>query len=378
MNINFTTIIALCIFQILILIGVLGLRRFRNFVNLFLAAVLVVMLLKYCFYLLYFNGVFDHENNLIYSIRILQIMPPPILWLYSSAILSGSIIIKKRMLLHGLPIAFSFLFFIPQIIESISPEMISAPMDAYNRWYGLAVGLIAGVLFFVYSQFIFLKLLRLYGSNKNLISCMLDFSHQHLTLLKVLSIMMNFYGLLLILQGFGAFYAESTPTIYDYLDSGFLVLLSYLMIFILVSIPKVIHYKYSKLSKTDKLLKYENSSLLRSEAIEYMQEMNGWMESEQPYLDSGLSLADMTEHLHLPGHIISEVLNGLLKQNFYDYINNYRVEEFKRISQLSENAQETNLNLAYSAGFNSKTTFNTAFKKFTSQTPTQFRTGLKA
>ena len=87
-------------------------------------------------------------------------------------------------------------------------------------------------------------------------------------------------------------------------------------------------------------------------------------------------MADLTEQMQLPGHIISEVLNGLLKQNFYDYINNYRIEEFKKLAELPENASETNLNIAFSAGFNSKTTFNTAFKKFTSQTPTQFRNKL--
>ena len=73
-------------------------------------------------------------------------------------------------------------------------------------------------------------------------------------------------------------------------------------------------------------------------------------------MDSSLSLADMTEKLHLPGHIISEVLNGLLNQNFYDYINNYRIEEFKRLSNLKTKANEKNLNLAFESGFNSKTT----------------------
>ena len=101
------------------------------------------------------------------------------------------------------------------------------------------------------------------------------------------------------------------------------------------------------------------------------------METEKPFLDSSLSLAEMTEKLHLPGHIISEVLNGLLNQNFYDYINNYRIEEFKKLAYLKTNTNETNLNLAFKSGFNSKTTFNTAFKKFTKQTPSKFRSEIK-
>ena len=82
--------------------------------------------------------------------------------------------------------------------------------------------------------------------------------------------------------------------------------------------------------------------------------------------------------MHLPGYIISEVLNGLLKQNFFDYINNYRIEEFKRLASMPENSKETNLSLAFVSGFNSKTAFNTAFKKFTGHTPSQFRSGLRS
>lgn len=188
---------------------------------------------------------------------------------------------------------------------------------------------------------------------------------------------MNVYGIIMISGGFIAFYDDTIPTLFDYLDTGFLIILSYIMIFILVSIPKVIHYKYSSLPKSDRLLKYEKSNLSRNEALEYMNDMNKWMESDKPFLNSNLSLADFTEKLHLPGHIISEVLNGLLKQNFYDYVNNYRIEEFKKLASEKSKHKETNLSLAFESGFNSKTTFNTAFKKFTNQTPTEFRSEIK-
>lgn len=370
---NYSTILAFCIAQLLVIIGVLTLKRFRNYVNLFLGAILVVIFLKFIYYYFHFKGLFLDYPLLIYFIRVLQLLPPSLLWFYSSAIITGSIILRKRMFLHMIPVAVSLVFFMPLFVNTVNPDIIPFSLLIYNKWFGLIFSELAGILFIIYSQFIFRELYKIYGANKNLKDCLLDFTHQHLTLLKVLSVMMNVYALILIGGGFIAFFSETSTTLFDYLDAGFLIVLSYIMMFILVSIPKVIHFKYSSLLNSDKLLKYEKSSLTRKEANEYMQDMNKWMEAEKPYLNSNLSLGDFTEEMHLPGHIISEVLNGLLKQNFYDYINNYRIEEFKRLVVLQANINETNLNLAFDAGFNSRTTFNTSFKKFTNQTPSEFR-----
>ncbi|MFA8436978.1 MAG: helix-turn-helix domain-containing protein, partial [Marinifilaceae bacterium] len=62
--------------------------------------------------------------------------------------------------------------------------------------------------------------------------------------------------------------------------------------------------------------------------------------------------------------------------NFNDYINQFRVEEFKRLLQDPQFSKETLLAVAFEAGFNSKTTFNTAFKKFTGMTPSEYRRSL--
>jgi AraC-like DNA-binding protein len=60
-------------------------------------------------------------------------------------------------------------------------------------------------------------------------------------------------------------------------------------------------------------------------------------------------------------------------ENFYDLVNGYRVEEAKRLLLDSKSINYTILSVGFEAGFNSKTTFNTVFKKFTGFTPTEFR-----
>lgn len=356
--------------------GVLTQKKIRNVANLLLAAIQIIILLKFAYYFFYFQGTFQEYPYLVHNIRLIQSLPPPFLWLYASAIITGSILFRKRMCLHAIPTAIGLIFFIPLIIETANPQIISGDLTEYNRWFGLISAEVFGILYIIYSRYIFRKFFRIFNIKSNYLKAVLDSSQPHLLLVKVLSVMMNIYGLILIGGGFIEFYSEEQPSLFDYLDTGFLILLSYILIFVLVSVPKVIHFKLSRLAKSEMLSKYEKSNLTQDDAIAYVREMNQWMESEKPYLDCNLSLGELSEKLSLPGHILSEVLNGYLKQNYYEYINNYRIEEFKNLARRAENAKVTNLNLAYEAGFNSKTTFNTAFKKFTGQTPSEYRSAM--
>ncbi|WP_425412660.1 helix-turn-helix domain-containing protein [Lewinella cohaerens] len=80
----------------------------------------------------------------------------------------------------------------------------------------------------------------------------------------------------------------------------------------------------------------------------------------------------MAEHLDLHPNQLSWLLNECLGKNFSEFINHYRVETFKRLAKEPANAHITLLGLAYESGFNSKTVFNTYFKKETGLTPKQF------
>jgi AraC-like DNA-binding protein len=96
------------------------------------------------------------------------------------------------------------------------------------------------------------------------------------------------------------------------------------------------------------------------------------MVKEKPYLNFNFNLSMLSNLSGYPPHTISEVLNGLFNQNFNDYVNNYRLEEFKTLAGKKENKYKTILSLAYDSGFKSKATFNNVFKKFTGKTPSQF------
>ena len=100
-----------------------------------------------------------------------------------------------------------------------------------------------------------------------------------------------------------------------------------------------------------------------------------YMITERPYLDPDLSLADLARRLKIPPVLLSQVVNAGVGKNFNDFVNQYRVEEFKQQAQNPANAHLSLLGIALDCGFNSKATFNRAFRKFTGTSPGEFLAG---
>jgi AraC-like DNA-binding protein len=106
---------------------------------------------------------------------------------------------------------------------------------------------------------------------------------------------------------------------------------------------------------------------------ELVKRITALMEKDKLYQETELTLHQLAGKLQVPTYQVSLALNDGMKKNFYDLINGYRVEEAKRLLLDSKNRNYTILSVGFEAGFNSKTTFNTVFKKFTGLTPTEFR-----
>jgi AraC-like DNA-binding protein len=97
-----------------------------------------------------------------------------------------------------------------------------------------------------------------------------------------------------------------------------------------------------------------------------------YMVAHKPYVNPNLTIHELAGALKMPPHVLSKVINEGFGKNFFDFINAYRVEEFKRRMDDPRAKQYTLLSLAFDVGFNSKTAFNRAFKKLTNQTPKDY------
>lgn len=96
------------------------------------------------------------------------------------------------------------------------------------------------------------------------------------------------------------------------------------------------------------------------------------MHESKAYLRPRLSLKELSEISTIPEHQISSAINTVKKQNFYDYINSLRIEEFISRCKTQDKYNFTLTAIAFECGFNSKSTFYDIFKKQTGQTPSQF------
>ncbi|EJL71830.1 helix-turn-helix domain-containing protein [Chryseobacterium populi] len=97
------------------------------------------------------------------------------------------------------------------------------------------------------------------------------------------------------------------------------------------------------------------------------------MESEKPYLDSELNLIKLSELLSVSTHHLSYVINSGFQKNFFQFVNEYRILHAKILLKDNSNNKLSILGIAYESGFNSKTSFNTTFKKLTGKTPSEFK-----
>ena len=122
--------------------------------------------------------------------------------------------------------------------------------------------------------------------------------------------------------------------------------------------------------------KYAKSGLRKEQAEEYLTRLLNFMDEEKPYLDGDMTIHHLSQKTGIPRHYITEVLNEKYGRNFFTFVNEYRVKEV--ISRINDPKYQhyTILAIAFDAGFNSKSTFNTIFKAYTGKTPSEYRNNL--
>lgn len=105
----------------------------------------------------------------------------------------------------------------------------------------------------------------------------------------------------------------------------------------------------------------------------YLEKLKSLMDHEKLYVNPDLKLADLAEALSLPLHQVSKLINDKFGKSFTDLINAYRVQEFIDRVNRPEYQSHSVFGLALDVGFNSKSAFNSAFKKLTGKTPSEYR-----
>jgi AraC-like DNA-binding protein len=101
-----------------------------------------------------------------------------------------------------------------------------------------------------------------------------------------------------------------------------------------------------------------------------------YMAEKEPFLDPSLTIQELANQIDIPVRDLSILINHHIDQHFFDFVNEYRIQKAMNILKDKSKSQLTVLEILYEVGFNSKSSFNTSFKKYTGLTPTAYRNTL--
>lgn len=120
-------------------------------------------------------------------------------------------------------------------------------------------------------------------------------------------------------------------------------------------------------------LKYQKSSLIDSDKEIILQKIENEMEQKTYYKSNLASLSQLANAISESSHHVSQVINEKLNLSFFELLASYRIKEAQKILSTKEGKKLTIEEVAEQVGYNSKSAFNTAFKKITKQTPSEYR-----
>lgn len=153
--------------------------------------------------------------------------------------------------------------------------------------------------------------------------------------------------------------------------------------YFLIAQKEVYPFEQPELEEISEIVRPDNAGIKmvrfpKNKLDQLKTQLGQLMTTNKPYLDNELSLPGLAKMMNISTHDLSFLLNEGFGLSFFKFVNSYRIAEIKQLMLSGQHKQLNMLGLAYSAGFNSKTTFNTAFKKETGLSPTQYIQTLEA
>ncbi|MEO6037093.1 MAG: helix-turn-helix domain-containing protein [Saprospiraceae bacterium] len=160
-------------------------------------------------------------------------------------------------------------------------------------------------------------------------------------------------------------------TAWDYHISAAMAAFVYLIAYAGYVQPAV--FEGFSLTEAAAVAKYKNSGLTAEASRSLLQKLDGLMAVEKLYRNPALGLDALAARLEASKHHVSQVINAYRNANFFEYLNQLRIEEAKELLAETTRDDLHVIEVAYAVGFNNKVSFNTTFKKITGLTPTAYR-----
>jgi len=183
--------------------------------------------------------------------------------------------------------------------------------------------------------------------------------------------------MVIVLVGFSAKWAVD---VWFFIDTHFFnhfswtpLYISRVVLFVFINTLIYFGFKQSSAPQVYAVPNKKTKGSLSEEVREtYANRLAIFMDEDKPWQDPDLTLPTLSKMVDIPQRSLSEVLNKEIGMSFYDYINKHRIKASREMLE-EKSDDRTILEILFEVGFNNKTSFNSAFKRITGMTPTQYR-----
>ena len=375
--------------NLLIIVNIISL-----FISLFLAFFLITLKTKYktsnslfaVFLLLnaidisepLFNMLTDGPSNLGMFRTTFAFLQIPVFYLYIISVCYSDFKLKPKYLLHLLPFLIVNLVLLPRFYTVDAASKMSFIQNRQNMIEFQFIHILIHLQIVIYIIAVF-RVLR--KSKKLYLENYAGKSISSYNWLFQFTIVLTILYTVALLKNIFKF--SDYPYISEWIKIGLWVSSLFIFcwyLFKALNNPGLFRNVDSKLKLVSELVSEEkNNEQSPEHEREYNEELlnlKKYMVERKPYLNSSLTIQDVSNETEIPVRDLSLLINHQLGQHFYDFVNTYRIESAMNILKDNTKSKVTILEILYEVGFNSKSSFNTAFKKHTGNTPTFYRKSL--
>jgi AraC-like DNA-binding protein len=315
----------------------------------------------------------NHRNLEIFR-STFCLLGMPSFYLYVMAACYSDFRLQLKHLVHLLPFIITNLLFIPRIYIGIDEGSFIGPLNQMSEIYFIQILIEFQYVFYIVSVFLILKKYKeIYLENYTnpgtstykwlfQMTCVFLAAHSVVALKNIIR------------------YSDFREV---FLWANVLVGTIALFItcwFIMKALkhPELFRGINSKLRLTKDILpeveeKSESANEQNDLISRQITELKRYMTEKEPFLDPSLTIQELSNQINIPVRDLSILINHHIDQHFFDFVNEYRIQKAMNILKDQSKSQLTVLEILYEVGFNSKSSFNTSFKKYTNLTPTAYR-----
>ncbi len=291
---------------------------------------------------------------------------PFILYLYTKAYLSNSYLLSKRYLFHLVPFAIQFFLWMTNV-TSLSYEEKRQYIDQRHvalEWYP-AQFLVQLVILLAFYSFLIGKDINKYHKQAKE-----EYSYSNRNILNW------FYGLIAIIVA--APFVSITQTLANNkkdVDILFVIFNTMLLLVVIIIIIRPEIYRGIALMAPVELKekRKSSSSLPESKKKQIFDELTDYIDKEDAYLNSKITIRKLSEALNTNTTYLSQAINDIANQSFFDFVNSYRIEHAKKMLVSDQFSKYTIEAIGTESGFVSKSAFYNSFKKFNGLSPLQYK-----